>query len=180
MRAENNFKQRIQKKTNTLLNQSNTPIQEGHMIFAKAFIRNLVQEAEELEGVSSVEEFTPEKNKADFAAGLDQGTDPSGFDVEGKPPEATSDELNQVKTFSEKIGAFVDFLNDYKSGSSMHQILSDADHQGSLMRGISRKVSDAITRSSGELSKIQEILNSFIIQGPRKLKDLQQLQNIQA
>ena len=180
MIAENNFKQRIQKKTNTLLNQSNTPIQEGHMIFAKAFIRNLVQEAEELDGVSPVAEFTPEKNKEDFTASLDQGTDPSGFDIEGKSPEVTGDDLTKIKEFSDKLEQFADFLNDYKSGHSMHAILSNNDKQGSVLRGISRKVSDSITRISGETTKLREVLNSFIITAPKKLSDLAAVQQIQA
>ena len=179
MIAENNFKQRIQKKTNTLLNQSNTPIQEGHMIFAKAFIRNLVQEAEELDGVSPAD-FTPEKNKMDFEAGLSKDTNPEQFDIEGKSPEVTGDDLTKIKEFSDKLEQFADFLNDYKSGHSMHAILSNNDKQGSVLRGISRKVSDSITRISGETTKLREVLNSFIITAPKKLSDLAAVQQIQA
>ena len=176
MIAENNFKQRIQKKTNTLLNQSNTPIQEGHMIFAKAFIRNLVQEAEELDGVSPVAEFTPEKNKEDFTASLDQGTDPNGFDIDGVPAEITGEDLSKLKEFVEKLNSFADFLNDYESGQSVHSVLSNSDKNGSILKGVSRKASDSITRIASEVSKLQQVLASFVIEAPRKLRDASQNQ----
>jgi hypothetical protein len=66
-------------------------------------------------------------------------------------------------------------LNDPNSTESLHKILSDNDKAGSLLRGITRKTSDGITRVAGEIEKLKEVLNSFIILAPKKLRDTEQV-----
>jgi hypothetical protein len=40
-----------------------------------------------------------------------------------------------------------------------------------LLRGVTRKASDSITRIAGEVEKLKEILNTYIITAPKKLRD---------
>ncbi len=184
MVAKTFLKQRIQKKTDSLIKTSlKAPMSEGSLMFSRAFLGKLLKESGEMEEqpvASPIDEFSPDKNKADFEASLDKGTDPGQFDVQGKDPVITGENLSVVKEFSEKIQEFVDFLNDYRSGNSLHQVLAANDVSGNPMKGVSRKISDSITRSASELSKISEVLNSFIILAPKKMKDVAATQQIQA
>lgn len=174
---------RIFRKTQDLMNSGlKNTIDESTAPFAKSFFKRIVTEAEEpVPGMDSADpdDFTPEKNKQDFEQSLGD-TPPEQFDVEGKSPEVTGGDLSKIKEFSDKLEEFAEFLNDYKTGHSMHSILSNNDKQGSVLRGVSRKASDSITRISGEVTKLREVLNSFIITAPKKLQDLAQVQQIQA
>jgi hypothetical protein len=57
----------------------------------------------------------------------------------------------------------------------LHKVLADNDKAGSLLRGITRKASDSITRIAGEIEKLKEVLNSFVIMAPKRLRDQEQL-----
>jgi len=149
--------------------------------FAARFVMALLKEQEEIEEIPSTEneikspdEFTPEKNQEDFEKSLEPETNPEEFEVEGAPTEVTTDTINAIRDWSSKLDEFAGFLND-PSSQSLHKILSDGDRAGSLLRGVTRKASDSITRIAGEVEKLKEILNTYIITAPKKLRDTEQL-----
>lgn len=155
--------------------------------FAARFMMALLKEQEEVKEIEDVEEvpvadgdvkspedFTPEANKEDFQKSLEPETNPEQFDVEGAPTELTTDTINAIREWSSKLDDFAGFLND-PSSESLHKILADGDRAGSLLRGVTRKASDSITRIAGEVEKLKEILNTYIITAPKKLRDTEQL-----
>jgi len=155
-------------------------LDEGLVPFARSFHATLIKEAEEdinidVKEPSEVENFTPEKNKEDFERSLEADTPKDNFDVEGLPASISSENIKKVDEWALKLGQFADFLNDPANTGSLHKILADADRSGSVLRGVTRKTSDAITRVAGEIKKIQEVLNSFIIMAPKKLRDTEQV-----
>jgi len=166
-------------------NMSSMDLNESHIPFVSRFLKTLIREAEEtiapevpekttpVDG-KSPEEFTPETNQQDFEQSLEPSTDPNQFETEGVPSDVTSDTINSIKQWSDKLNEFAEFLND-PSTNSLHKILSDGDRAGSLLRGVTRKASDSITRIAGEVEKLKEILNTYIITAPKKLRDTEQL-----
>jgi hypothetical protein len=122
----------------------------------------------------SPDEFTPERTQQSFKNSLDGQTPEKEFDVEGIDPNVSAESIKQIKQWSEKLDSFAEFLND-PSTQSLHKILADNDRAGSLLRGVTRKASDSITRIAGEIEKLKEVLNSFIIMAPKKLRDTEQL-----
>jgi len=162
-------------------------IQEESRPFVSRFLTSLMLEQEDAnkildqaedapsEGDSSKtpEQFTPEGDKQAFDKSMEPETDPSKFDTEGVSPNLTSETINKIKQWSEKLDEFAEFLND-PSSNSLHKILADGDRAGSLLRGITRKASDSITRIAGEVEKLKEILNTYIITAPKKLRDTEQ------
>jgi hypothetical protein len=148
--------------------------------FAARFMMSLLKEQEEeatittSDEMKSPDEFTPEKNQEDFQKSLEPNTDANQFDIEGAPAEMTSETINSIREWSSKLDEFAGFLND-PSSESLHKILSDGDRAGSLLRGVTRKASDSITRIAGEVEKLKEILNTYIITAPKKMRDTEQL-----
>lgn len=153
------------------------------LVFAHKFISSLLKEQDEIEDVnlqddenpSSPDQFTPEKNQQDFKNSLNKGTEPDEFDVEGIPSDVTIETINKVKEWSAKLLEFETFLNA-PTEHSLHRILSDSDRGGSILKGVTRKSSDSITRISGEIAKLKEVLNSFINTGPKKIREFSNIQ----
>ena len=176
---------KINNEVNRILKQ-NMDLNETYIPFAYRFLKNLVKEQEEVQvdvekapvstdaTAKAPEEFTPETNQADFQQSLEPSTDPNQFDTEGVSADVTSDTINAIKDWSSKLNEFAEFLND-PSTNSLHKILADGDRAGSLLRGVTRKASDSITRIAGEVEKLKEILNTYIITAPKKLRDTEQL-----
>ena len=166
------------KKIQEILKRNNgSDILESNSFFVKSFLSCLMNEQE---GDLSIEKqnpdsFTPEKNKGDFEQSLEPQTDKQQFDVEGISTEVHIENIKKIKNFSDKLDEFASFLNDPSGTESLHKILSDNDKPGSLLRGITRKTSDGITRVAGEVEKLKEVLNSFIILAPKKLRDTEQV-----
>ena len=169
--------------------KGNAPmISDSAIPFMRSFFNSLLSEAEgdeisappeaEVKNVpaapQSPDNFTPEKTKADFDNSLEDGTSKDEFDIEGIDPNVSAESIRQIKQWSEKLDQFAEFLND-PSTQSLHKILADNDRAGSLLRGVTRKASDSITRIAGEIEKLKEVLNSFIIMAPKKLRDTEQL-----
>lgn len=156
--------------------------ESADFLFARNFIISLLREQDEAvttdtetETVEAApEDFTPEKNQEDFQDSLEKGTDPSQFDVEGVSSDVTLEMISKVKDWAIKLNEFESFLND-PSESSLHRILADNDRAGSLLRGITRKASDSITRIAGEIAKLKEVLNTFVNTAPKKLRDTEQI-----
>ena len=161
-------------------------LKEGHKPFAARFLFSLIKEQDqapvepipagaEIDDSKSPEQFTPEGDKEAFDQSLEPQTDPNQFETDGVPPEVTSDTINKIQEWSTKLDDFAEFLND-PTGNSLHKILANGDRAGSLLRGVTRKASDSITRIAGEVEKLKEILNTYIITAPKKMRDTEQLQ----
>jgi hypothetical protein len=160
--------------------------EESDIPFVKSFLYSLIKEQEqeeidvkEIENVknepTTPEDFTPEKNQEDFQKSLEPETDPSSFDVEGISPEFTVQNVEKIAEWSKKLDDFAMFLNSPEE-DSLHKILANNDRAGSLLRGITRKASDSITRIAGEIEKLKEILNTYINTAPKKMRDQESIQ----
>ncbi len=150
--------------------------------FISRFLGALISEAEQLKDEEpeenqseekSPEDFSPEANKDDFEKALEPETPKDAYEVEGVPPEVATKNIAEIEKWSAKLDEFTSMLND-PNIESLHKFLSDNDRAGSLLRGIMRKSSDNITRTTGELDKLKEVLNSFIITAPKKIRDTEQ------
>lgn len=180
-------KTKVNNEVSRILKQ-NMDLNETYIPFAYRFLKNLVKEQQEEiaatqeapvsaeTNVKSPNDFTPETNQADFQSSLEPSTDPNQFDTEGVSADVTSDTINAIRDWSGKLNEFAEFLND-PSTNSLHKILADGDRAGSLLRGVTRKASDSITRIAGEVEKLKEILNTYIITAPKKLRDTEQLKS---
>ena len=169
-------------------NQSRLDLhEESDIPFIKSFLYSLIKEQEDVELEADVketdiskdetktpEDFTPEANQEDFKNSLQPETDHSQFDVEGVSPELTVQNVEKIVEWSKKLDDFAMFLNSPEQ-ESLHKVLADNDRAGSLLRGITRKASDSITRIAGEIEKLKEILNTYINTAPKKLRDTEQL-----
>lgn len=179
-----NNKKALKKELERILNSNKESVnQENYNPFAARVLFSLINEQENDETpvpsaqeTKSPDDFTPENNKKDFENSLEKTTDPSSFDVEGVSPNLTADVIKSIREWSIKLDEFAEFLNDpaqttSEGKPSLHKILSDGDRSGSLLRGVTRKASDSITRIAGEVEKLKEILNTYIITAPKKLRD---------
>jgi hypothetical protein len=174
-KKKNNTNKQIQE---ILKRNVGSDILESDSFFVKSFLSSLLNEQEmPSQSVEKIDpnSFTPEKNKGDFENSLQTQTDKNQFDVEGISTEIHIENIKKIKGFSDKLDEFASFLNDPSGVDSLHKILSDNDKPGSLLRGITRKTSDGITRVAGEIEKLKEVLNSFIILAPKKLRDTEQV-----
>jgi len=157
---------------------------ESDIPFIRSFYSFLLKEQEGTEAPApeipasdekiSPEDFTPEKTKQDYEQSLEPETDKESFDVEGIDPNISTESIKKIKEWSGKLDQFAEFLND-PTTESLHKVLAENDKPGSLLRGVTRKASDSITRIAGEIEKLKEVLNSFIIMAPKKLRDSEQL-----
>lgn len=182
-------------KAKTILNENLKKFnikEDTEIPYISRFLYCLLKEQEELpksediapseqdnntsEELKSPDQFTPEINKKDFQNSLEKDTKPDQFDTEGISPESTAETISTIREWSIKLDEFAEFLNDPAQNTSegkpsLHKILSDGDRSGSLLRGVTRKASDSITRIAGEVEKLKEILNTYIITAPKKLRD---------
>jgi len=152
--------------------------------FIKNFLYSLIKEQEEVDqelqpqtkesAPKTPDEFTPEQNQKDLESSLDPNTDPSKFDVEGVAPQLTVQNIEKVLEWSKKLDEFALFLNSPQE-ESLHKILADNDRAGSLLRGVTRKASDSITRITGEIEKLKAVLDTYVNTAPKKLRDTEQL-----
>jgi hypothetical protein len=178
---------KVKNEVDRFLKSNAGVVEDSAVPFMRSFYASLLSEAEGDEGsappesevqnvpqVSSPEDFTPEKTKNDFENSLNDETPKDEFDIEGISPDVSAESVGQIKEWSAKLDQFAEFLND-PTTESLHKVLSDNDRPGSLLRGITRKASDSITRIAGEIEKLKEVLNSFIIMAPKKLRDTEQL-----
>jgi hypothetical protein len=163
--------------------------EETEIPYISRFLTSLLREQDELPEAEnaapkpspetdqkSPSEFTPEINKQDFESSMEKGTNPDQFDTEGISAQNTAETIASIREWSIKLDEFAEFLNNpaqttSEGKPSLHKILSDGDRSGSLLRGITRKASDSITRIAGEVEKLKEILNTYIITAPKKLRD---------
>jgi hypothetical protein len=167
-------------------NMSKEPtFQKESYLFAERFLVSLLKEQSEEatdmdistemdSQITAPEDFTPEKNQEDFENSLEPETNSGEFDVDGISADVTVDTIKRVKDWALKLNEFEKFLNN-PSESSLHRILADNDRAGSLLRGITRKASDSITRIAGEIAKLKEVLNTFVNTAPKKMRDTEQL-----
>lgn len=176
------MKKNVNNQVNSILKQ-NMDLNESHVPFASRFFKNLLKEQDEMQAQPTApaatdisgdkkgpDDFTETENQKDFKNAMDPNTDPKAFDTDGVSTDVTTETIKSIKEWSSKLDEFAEFLND-PSTNSLHKILADGDRAGSLLRGITRKASDSITRIAGEVEKLKEILNTYIITAPKKLRD---------
>jgi hypothetical protein len=177
IKKTNNSSSRLMKN---IIKRDNIKLEKYEYPFLKSFINSLIIEQGENteEPISSPDNFTPEQNQEDFEKSFTSPeANPENFEVEGISPNVTHQNIQQIKTWADKLDEFANFLNDPDKGTSLHRILADSDRPGSLLRGVTRKATDSITRIAGEIEKLKEVLNSFIITAPKKMRDSQQGNN---
>lgn len=164
-------------------NTKTIDILESDIPFISSFVKCLLKEQgenvqEPIPANTSNDEnsdiFAPEKNKQDFQKSFSDEKTADQFETNGISPDITQQNIEQIKTWAGKLDEFANFLNDPDKGTSLHRILADSDRPGSLLRGVTRKASDSITRIAGEVEKLKEVLNTFIITAPKKLRDNEQ------
>ena len=143
---------------------------ESYIPFVRSFITHLVKEAEEGIEPKAPEDFTPDQNQTDFQGSLEDETPKDNFDTQGVDPNVTANAISEMGKWAAKLEEFTEFINDTQS-QSLARTLAAVDRPGSLMRGITRKTSDGITRVAGEVAKLREILNGFINLAPKKQRD---------
>lgn len=177
---------KVEKEVKRILTSNKSRLnlhEESNIPFIKSFLYSLLKEQEDVVNVDeteidntpkSPEDFTPETNKQDFEKSLEAQTSPDQFDVEGVSPELTVQNVEKIAEWSKKLDDFAMFLNSPEE-DSLHKVLADNDRAGSLLRGITRKASDSITRIAGEIEKLKEILNTYINTAPKKLRDTEML-----
>ena len=167
-------------------NMRSISLEQSDIPYITSFIKALIREQGEDTGEAipsntdlpeanpegkSPADFTPERNAEDFGKNMSPETAPETFDTEGIPAGVTQQSLEQIKTWASKLDEFANFLNDPDKSTSLHRILADSDKPGSLLRGVTRKATDSFTRIAGEIEKLKEVLNSFIITAPKKARD---------
>lgn len=125
-------------------------------------------------------DFTSDQNQVDFEASLDVGTDKDEFDVDGGSQDAESFSNIYVKKchhWVKKIEEFAEFLNGM-GDNSLNKELNEADRDGSVFKGITRKVGDNIAKTAGELTRLAEALKKVVTDAPKKQRELQKLTKI--
>jgi hypothetical protein len=145
----------------------------AYLPFIKSLAKSLLKEEEDVpvsNEPAAPADFSADKNAADYQASLEPQTNQNQFDTEGVDPNILADAITSVREWADKLDEFTLFLNDPKT-QSLHKSLAASDRPGSLVRGITRKTSDAITRIAGEVAKLKEILNGFINMAPKKQRD---------
>jgi len=150
-------------------------ISEDEAVFAHLVFASLLREAKAAgdEEPLPPDAFTPDKNKESFEKSLDPDADPNQFDVKDVPTiNINAEYISVAREWVDKLNEFTSFLNNSNDRDSLHRILADVDRAGSLFRGITRKTSDSIIRIAGEIERLKEVLNGFIIMAPKKLRDL--------
>lgn len=178
---EDNMNTRIGRVLRTNLESNN--FGKEHLPFASRFLKSLLSEAnvapvtpeepvDSEQNQKSPKDFTPEGDKEAFQNSLEVDTNKDEFEIPGVSPDITSQTIQEIKQWSKKLNEFAEFLND-PDENSLHKILSNGDRAGSLLRGVTRKASDSITRIAGEVEKLKEILNTYIITAPKKLAEVQ-------
>jgi len=179
---------KVNSEVNRVLNSNMRTIElnESDIPFIKSFVSALLREqgrdaVEPIDGSgsedstgSSPDDFTPERNQSDFENSLNPETENDNFEVRGVDPSVTQQSVQQIKVWADKLDEFANFLNDPDKSTSLHRILADSDRAGSVLRGITRKATDSITRIAGEVEKLKEVLNTFIITAPKKQRDAAQ------
>ena len=177
--------------------QAGTMLKED-VYFARKFLNVVLEADEELPSIgdpagmrdalpmpksneATPDDFTADQNEVDFEASLDVGTDKAAFNVKGGSKDAESFSNIYVKKchgWVEKINEFVDFLNGIDNPEALNTQLNNADRDGSVFKGITRKVGDNVSKTAGELSRLAQQLSKVVVDAPKKQRELQKLTKI--
>lgn len=162
--------------------------------FARKFLNVILEADEDLPSIGdpagmkkslpipdgSPDSFTPDQNQSDFESSLEPETDKDAFDVDGGSQDAESFSNIYVKKchhWVKKIEDFAEFLNGM-GDNSLNKDLNEADRDGSVFKGITRKVGDNIAKTAGELTRLAEALKKVVTDAPKKQRELQKLTKI--
>ena len=127
-------------------------------------------------------DFTPDRNQADFEGALEPETDPNSFDVQGTEPGKSAEDFSNIYVkkcidWVKKINEFSEWLNGLE-GASLNKEINEADREGSIFRGVTRKVGDNVTKIAGELERLGSQLSGYVVSAPKKQRELQKLTKI--
>lgn len=112
-----------------------------------------------------------------FKDTLDDGTDPSEFDVNPVSyRKITEENVAKAQQWADIFEQFAQKINSDDEGGeeSFHQFINRVDREGSPFRGIVRSETKKVTRIAQELSSISETLKSYIIGSEKKSRELMQ------
>ena len=154
--------------------------------FARKFLNILLEELPSITDNSSLnpDQFTSELNTKDFENSLEPETPKDAFDIEGAEVnggDAESFSSVYVKKCAEwvkKMKEFSSWLISIDKQDSLTTQLNDADRDGSVFKGITRKIGDNISKTAGELNRIATQLEKAVADAPKKQRELQKLTNI--
>ena len=160
-------------------------IAKEDVFFAKKFL-NILYEAD-LPSIgddtaTAPTDFTPDRNQADFEGALEPETDPNSFDVQGTEPGKSAEDFSNIYVkkcidWVKKINEFSEWLNGLE-GASLNKEINEADREGSIFRGVTRKVGDNVTKIAGELERLGSQLSGYVVSAPKKQRELQKLTKI--
>jgi hypothetical protein len=142
---------------------------EAYNPFVSAFYETLTEEAEPVPTV----EVDPEADKKAFDASLEPGTDGEKFETEGAMVGVQSSYVKKAKSWVGKLEEFSTWLNAI-DGNSLNKQLNEVDRPGSLFRGISRKASDNLVKIAGEIARLKEIIEGYVLGAPKKQREQEQ------
>lgn len=154
--------------------------------FARKFLNILLEELPSITDNSSLnpDQFTSELNTKDFENSLEPETPKDAFDIEGAEVnggDAESFSSVYVKKCAEwvkKMKEFSSWLISIDKQDSLTTQLNDADRDGSVFKGITRKIGDNISKTAGELNRIATQLEKAVADAPKKQRELQKLTKI--
>ena len=154
--------------------------------FARKFLNILLEELPSITDNSSLnpDQFTSELNTKDFENSLEPETPKDAFDIEGAEVnggDAESFSSVYVKKCAEwvkKMKEFSSWLISIDKQDSLTTQLNDADRDGSVFKGITRKIGDNISKTAGELNRIATQLEKAVAYAPKKQRELQKLTKI--
>jgi len=131
---------------------------------------------------SSPDTFTDIQNQADFESSLEDETPKDAFDTKGNDVQDAESFSNvyvkKCHHWVKKIEEFASFLNGIDNEEALNKQLNDADRDGSVFKGITRKVGDNISKTAGELARLAQQLSKVVVDAPKKQRELQKLTKI--
>lgn len=169
-------------------------IAKEDVFFARKFL-NVLLEADELPSIggdeeedlvplgggteASPEDLSADQNQVDFEASLETGTDSKQFDVQGtdSAEEFSNVYIKKCVGWVKKLDHISKWLNGLDN-QSLNKELNDADREGSVFRGITRKVGSNIEKVAGEIDRIKNNLSNVITSSEKKQRELQKLTKI--
>jgi len=134
------------------------------------------------DGKAGPDKFTGDQNEVDFKASLEDGTSEDEYDVDGgsvKDAESFSNVyVKKCHDWVTKIDHFTEFLNGIDNKESLTTQLNDADRDGSVFKGVTRKIGENISKVAGELARLGQQLGKYVQDAPKKQRELQKLTKI--
>jgi hypothetical protein len=116
-------------------------------------------------------EETSEK-PAEQAPSQEGGTpEPDNYGVEPLPVIKPATDNGNLAKYILTLEQFAESMQNTE-GECLQKLVNDIDHPGSLFQGISREVSARIIKIASEAKDIATILEGFILNAPKRQRDI--------